>query len=262
MTVSETKKPTDDVLDMLDNTLIVQITEKLRKHQICQPFIDYSIECLQKNVILSLDNWKSLTQSQKDTYPGTLKDVMNEMATEMDLYRTLTLFDKNVKEGLRRSGCSENCDHVSMLMLRRDKVGCLEVWNNLTEVTKLTYPIECRRVLEQMQPKPEWWEFVIPYLVALIVIGVLFWCLEAFLYAMVERNVWIPVFHYRGDDIKFNQGISALLSVFVFLFMLFALFLYAYIAHCNEEESKRSATIRVLEIKAAFGKRCRELKLH
>jgi hypothetical protein len=111
MTVPQTEKQADQ---SVDNSLHIQIIKKLKALQISQRFIDYCIECLQNNVILPLDNWKALTPSQKDTYPGTFKVFMNEMATEMDHYHTFSLFETNVKEGLRRSGCSDNCHQLSM----------------------------------------------------------------------------------------------------------------------------------------------------
>jgi hypothetical protein len=140
---------------------------------------------------------------------------------------------------------------------------CLEVWNNLTHANRSSYPIECRRVLEQMQPKPEWWEIAIRYLVALFVISVLFWCLEAFLYAVVERNVWIPVLHYRGDEIPVNRRISAALSVFIpILISIFGFILYFIFEECYGYESRRSTTLRVTESKAVYQKRLLELEQH
>jgi hypothetical protein len=112
---------------------------------------------------------------------------MEELTIEQDCDHTISLFNEKVEEGFRRHGCSASCIQLSMGMLRRDEVGSLEVWDNLAESTRSSYPIELRSILNQMRKESEraaereakgWWNGAFPSLSKVIVICLTFWCIE------------------------------------------------------------------------------------
>jgi hypothetical protein len=172
MTIVQADKPTDTstdyvgedtVLDeVLDNSLYAQLVEKLRQLGMSQVAIGYSIETLEDNAIFSLHNWKSLTASQKDNYPAELAKILDEMTLEMDYNNTISLFEDNINEGFRRSGCRENCIQFSKNLLRRSEVACLEVWNDLGYTARSQFPIELRSILGKIQRESESWDRLIP----------------------------------------------------------------------------------------------------